>query len=133
MIVPPWIYGAAGLVALAGGFAAGWKVRDWKCDADTAAIYQAGIDKAKKDQLAVGAAATVYEGERSDAQAAERDRAETIRTVWRDRSAVPGDCAAPDASVRVLAEAVDAANARARGEPGGGLPEPTATAEPAGR
>jgi len=116
-----WCLGGALAAAVAGGLA-GWTVRDWKRDSEVLAGMKTAAKQLKDAADTVDLAATAYEQEKSDAQAQNQMRESTIREIYRDR-VVPADCAAPYSAVRVLDDAVAAANARASGEPAPGMPE----------
>ena len=116
-----WCLGGA-LVAVVTGFAGGWTVRDWKRDSEVLARMETAAKQLRDATHTVDLAATAYEQEKSDAQAQNRMRENIIREIYREQ-VVPADCAAPDAAVRVLDDAVTAANARAAGEPAPALPK----------
>lgn len=117
-LIPPWVLALIAAVALAGAFSTGWKVQGWRCAAaQTKALKQA--QAAFEKQLAeMNRKATEYENDREQAREDSLEREQVIRTVYRDR-VVPAGCEPDPAAVRVLGDAVDAANARASGEPGG--------------
>lgn len=126
-LIPPWVYAAAGAVLLVCGFGAGWSVRD--AYADAAALK--AVEKADKLRETMQAKVDGKSAELEDARAP-HDAAATItntqlREIYHDRT-IPADCAVPDAAVSVLDRAIDRANAEARGEPGGALPGPSASA-----
>lgn len=128
MIPSLWLGLIGGSLVLVGGVYAGWTARDWKCKSDTLAVYQAGIEKGKKDQEQVHASATQYQRDEATATITERERIERINTIYRDLPPIPGSCAADPRIVQLLTEAVDGVNARARGEPGSSVrPDPTTT------
>ncbi|MCJ2189165.1 hypothetical protein [Novosphingobium beihaiensis] len=121
-----WCLGGALAAAVAGGLA-GWTVRDWKRDSEVLAEFQSAAKDLKQARETVDHAATAYEQERDDDRARTAVRESTIREIYHDRT-VPADCAVPAAAVRVLDQAVDAANARTAGQPAPGLPEAAETA-----
>lgn len=121
--IPPWAYAAAAGIAVAGGFAAGWKVRSWRCDAALSEALQKAAKERAILQAQVETQATDYEGERADATVDHTTRETTIRTIYRD-IAVPADCTVPDSARGVLQGAIDRANARSAGEPVAALPAP---------
>lgn len=126
-LIPPWVYGIAAALALAAAFGAGFKVASWRCDAAKLKAVKEAIKQHDRQRAQVHKEASDYENDREQGRVEAADREGQIRTVFRDRE-VPGDCAAPEPVRSVLDDAIRSANARARGEPGAGLP---AAAEPA--
>lgn len=120
MILPWWLYLAGGALALGTAGATGWTIRDWKCEAAKAKQ----LEQAAKDMAAAAdrmrSASAEYQQGKADADAVNYQRSEAIRTIYRDRP-VRGDCAPPDAAVRVLEQAVADVNA-AIGGPGAAVP-----------
>lgn len=118
-----WLIGGAlGVTVL--GFAAGWQVRSWRCDAalrDYEQAVQAEMDKRQQRYDAVSAQ---YETERTDGQQQHTTRVDRISTIYKDRI-VSADCAVPDDVRRLLVEAVTSANADAIGKSGSILPDAT--------
>lgn len=134
MIVPPWIYAAGGAMIAIIAFGAGWQVRSWKADSDQLEQYEAGVQRGREQQQLVHLEAALHEKESTDAAAASVERQTEIRTIYRtQRVEVPAECEPPAGVYSVLNDAVGAANARARGEPGGRLPAAPAATEPAPR
>ena len=119
-MIDPRILVGGGLLALIAGFAAGWQVQGWRCDARVADIEN--TMQAQKDALqdALNQSATDFEQTRADTvRATIRDR-ETLRVIYRDIQ-VPADCALPADAVRLLDNARHRAN-DATGEPSQPLP-----------
>jgi hypothetical protein len=120
------LYAAAG--ALVVGAAAGYKVRDWQCDA----AYSAAIEKAQKERAAkekvVFDVSEVYEEERNQANVVATERTNTIREIYKTAPSVPADCAPPDGVGRLLESSISDANAASSGKSGGEL---SASAQPA--
>lgn len=133
-LIPPQyrLYLLAGALMIAAF--AGWKVRDWQCDAAQAKSQRVVIQKTEKATGAVNAASATYETQREAlSNETAKDRV-LIRTVYRTtngavQSAV--DCAAPDAVVSVLDRATDRANAAAAGKPVPAVPSPGEATPPA--
>lgn len=133
-MIPLWAYGAGSLAIAVISFGAGWQTRTWKADSDELEQYEAGVERGKEQQQLVHLSAQLQEKESTDAAAASVERQTEIRTVYRtQRIEVPAECEPPAAVIGVLNHSIRAANARARGEPGGGLPAATSPAEPASR
>lgn len=123
-------YAAAGALLI--GFGGGWYVEGLRWSASLLKAERGAVKQERRQQAQVDKQATEYETERTyevQKQVVYQDR---IRTVFKDKI-VPGECAAPDDVVRVLAEAVTGANSRATGQSGGELPDAPAPAEPADR
>jgi hypothetical protein len=120
------LYAAAGVLIV--GAAAGYKVRDWQCDA----AYAKALEKAEslrvKKQEVVDDISQTYEAQRDQANGVATERTYTIREIYKTAPAVPVDCAAPDAVRKLLESGVRDANAASAGEPG---VEVSSTSEPA--
>ena len=132
MMLPPWAYAAGGASLLLIGFGAGWQVESWRWSASLYKAEKAVQAKADKQRDVIHDEARQNAQESQDAQQVARTRETEIRTIYRD-VAVPANCEPPAAVARVLNSAIESANSRARGEPGGGLPSPSASASAAGR
>ena len=113
---PLLIYVAAGTLVI--GAAAGYKVRDWQCDA----AYSKALEKAEKQraemQKAVDDVSLVYEVERDKADIVATERTNTIREIYKTAPAVPADCTPPDGISGLLEGSVRDANAAATGKLG---------------
>lgn len=108
-------YVAAG--ALVVGLSAGWKVRDWQCDA----AYSKALEKAEKQrqqmQGKIDAVSTLYQAERDKADVVVAGERETIREIYKTLPAVSADCIPDDRVVGLLEGGLSRANAAASGEP----------------
>jgi len=124
-----WLIGGAlGVTVL--GFAAGWQVRSWRCDAalrDYEHAVQAEMDKRQHRYDAMSAQ---YEAERTNGQQQHTARVDRINTIYKDRI-IPADCAVPDDVRGLLVEAVTSANTDASGKSGSTLPTATPATVPA--
>ena len=113
---PLFIYVASGILVI--GAAAGYKVRDWQCDA----AYSKALEKAEKQraemQKAINDVSLVYEDERNQANVVATERTNTIREIYKTSPAVPADCQPPDGIVGLLQGSIRDANAAATGKPG---------------
>ena len=122
---PLMVYVAAGTLVI--GAAAGYKVRDWQCDA----AYSKALEKAEKQraemQKAVDDVSQVYEVERDQANVVATERTNTIREIYKTAPAVPADCTPPDGISGLLEGGIRDANAAATGKPGVELPAPSST------
>jgi hypothetical protein len=108
---PIMLYAAVG--ALVVGAAAGYKVRDWQCDAAYAkALEKAGKQRAKAD-IILDKKAAEYEETRATADVRSVERTNTIREIYRTVPAVASSCAPPDDAIRVLIESIGNSNAEA--------------------
>jgi hypothetical protein len=108
-------YVAAGALVI--GITAGWKIKDWQCDA----AYSAALEKAEKQrqqmQGKIDEVSSVYQAERDKADVVVAGERETIREIYKTLPSVPADCV-PDARVVGLLEGgVNRANAAAASEP----------------
>jgi hypothetical protein len=117
---PLMVYVAAGTLVI--GVAAGYKVRDWQCDA----AYSKALEKAEKQraemQKAVDDVSQIYEIERDQANVVATERTNTIREIYKTAPAVPADCTPPDGISGLLEGSVRDANAAATGKPSVELP-----------
>jgi hypothetical protein len=122
---PLIVYVAAGTLVI--GAAAGYKVRDWQCDA----AYSKALEKAEKQraemQKAVDDVSQVYEVERDKADVVATERTNTIREIYKTAPAVPADCTPPDGISGLLEGSIRDANAAATGKPSVELPAPSST------
>lgn len=119
LLMPYRIYLLAALAALL--VFSGWKVRDWQCDAAYAKALQQSTKIKEKQSAIVNDVSRDYEEKRSKSDAVTVERTNTIREIYRDVPAPAVDCAAPDATRRVLEDSVRDANATATGKSGGAL------------
>lgn len=113
---PLIVYVAAGTLII--GAAAGYKIRDWQCDA----AYSKALEKAEKQraemQKAVDDVSVVYEDERNQANVVATERTNTIREIYKTAPAIPADCTPPDGVSGLLQGSIRDANAAATGKPG---------------
>lgn len=110
-----WITIAIGAALALTAFGAGWKLRDWRCDAAVLKIERANAKASARMQDQADTAASDYETDRGQTYADSNIRQERIRTIYRDRP-MRSDCAVPDDARRLLVEAVESANTGATGE-----------------
>lgn len=123
---PLMIYATAGALVI--GAAAGYKVRDWQCDAAYAKALEKAQKQAAKKQEVVYDVSQTYEVERDQADVVATERTNTIREIYKTAPAVPVDCSAPDSVRRLLESSVRDANAASSGKPSvevSDTPEPT--------
>lgn len=113
-------YIAAGAIVI--GAAAGWKVRDWQCDAAvTKALERAEKNRAAMQETIDGLSAQ-YEQDRTALDQSTVRTTDTIREIYKTLPPVPAACApGPDIS-RLLEGGVSSANAAAAGKSGSELP-----------
>ena len=108
---PIMLYAAAG--ALLVGAVAGYKVRDWQCNAAYAkALEKAGKQRAKADVI-LDTKAAEYEETRAAADVRSVERINTIREIYHTVPAAAASCAPPDDAVRVLLEVIGNPNTEA--------------------
>ena len=108
-------YVAAG--ALAVGLTAGWKIKDWQCDA----AYTNALERCKKQrqqmQGKIDEVSTLYQAERDKADVVVAGERETIREIYKTLPAVSADCAPDPRIVGLLEGGINRANAAAASEP----------------
>ena len=132
MIPSPFmLYAAAG--ALIVGAAAGYKVRDWQCDAAYAKALERAEKQRVKKQEVVDVISQTYEAQRDQANGVATERTYTIREIYKTAPAVPVDCAAPDAVRKLLESGIRDANAASSGEPSVEVPNASNSAANAAR
>jgi len=111
------LYVAAGTLIV--GAAAGYKVRDWQCQA----AYAKALEKAEKQrakmQKVVYDISQTYETQRDQANVVATERTNTIREIYKTAPAPAVDCSAPDAVRRLLESSISDANAASTGKSGG--------------
>lgn len=123
---PLMLYATAGALVI--GAAAGYKVRDWQCDAAYAKALEKAQKQGAKKQEVVYDVSQTYEVERDKADVVATERINTIREIYKTAPAVPVDCSAPESVRRLLEGSVRDANAASSGKPSvevSDAPEPT--------
>jgi hypothetical protein len=114
-INPFFGYVAAGALVI--GIAAGWKVKDWQCDAAYAAALEKAEKQRKEMQGKIDEISTTYEEQRDKANVVVAGTTREIREIYKTIPAVPVDCAADVRVVRLLEGSVGNANSAASGKP----------------
>lgn len=112
---PLALYIAGGALLI--GAAAGWKVRDWRCDAALANALEQAAEQRQEMQDEVDAQAGNYEAARTETYGLGAETERQVRIIYRTVDPVPVDCAVPDDVVGLLQGRVDHANASATGQP----------------
>jgi len=107
-------YVAAG--ALAVGLSAGWKVRDWQCDAAYSAALEKSGKRSQQKQGKVNEVSTVYQSERDQADVVVAREKQTVREIYKTVPAVPDSCAPDPRLIGLLEGSVNRANAAASSE-----------------
>jgi hypothetical protein len=115
MPTPLMLYATAGALVI--GAAAGYKVRDWQCDAAYAEALEKAQKQGAKKQGVVYDISQTYEAERDQADVVATERINTIREIYKTAPAVPVDCSAPESVRRLLESSVRDANAASSGKP----------------
>lgn len=109
-------YVAAGALVI--GIAAGWKVKDWQCDAAYAKALEKAEKQRKELQGKIDDISTVYQIERDKADVVVAGQTRTIREIYKTLPAVPVDCAVDARVLGMLKSSVGDANSRASGKLG---------------
>lgn len=102
--------------ALLIGTAAGWKVRDWQCDAAYAEALEQAEKQRREMQGKIDDISTIYQIERDKADVVVAGQTRTIREIYKTVPAVPVDCNPDVRVVRMLESSVGSANAAATGK-----------------
>jgi hypothetical protein len=108
-------YVAAG--ALAVGLTAGWKVKDWQCDAAYSAVLEKAAKQRQQMQGKIDEVSTLYQSERDKADVVVAGEKQTIREIYKTLPAVPATCAPDPRLIGLLEGGVNRANAAAASEP----------------
>ena len=108
-------YVAAG--ALAVGLTAGWKIKDWQCDAAYSNALERGKKQRQQMQGKIDEVSTLYQAERDKADVVVAGERETIREIYKTLPAVSADCAPNPRIVGLLEGGINRANAAAASEP----------------
>ena len=109
-------YVAAGALVI--GIAAGWKVKDWQCDAAYAKALEKAEKQRKELQGKIDDISTVYQIERDKADVVVAGQTRTVREIYKTLPAVPVDCAVDVRVLGMLESSVSNANAAATGKLG---------------
>jgi hypothetical protein len=109
-------YVAAGALVI--GIAAGWKVKDWQCDAAYAKALEKAEKQRKELQGKIDDISTVYQIERDKADMVVAGKTSTVREIYKTLPAVPVDCAVDARVLGMLESSVSDANSRATGKLG---------------
>lgn len=109
-------YVAAGAIVI--GAAAGWKVRDWQCDAAYAKALEKAEKQRKEMQGKIDAISISYEEQRDQANRVVARETSTIREIYKTLPPVPADCAVDPRVVGMLEGSVGRANVAASGKSG---------------
>jgi len=109
-------YVAAGALVI--GIAAGWKVKDWQCDAAYAKALEKAEKQRKELQGKIDDISTVYQIERDKADVVVAGKTSTVREIYKTLPAVPVDCAVDARVLGMLESSVSDANSRATGKLG---------------
>jgi hypothetical protein len=108
-------YVAAG--ALAVGLTAGWKVKDWQCNAAYSAVLEKAEKQRQQMQGQIDEVSTLYQSERDKADVVVAGEKQTIREIYKTLPAVPATCAPDPRLIGLLEGGVSRANAAAASEP----------------
>lgn len=100
------------------GVAAGWKVKDWQCDAAYAKALEKAEKQRKELQGKIDDISTVYQIERDKADVVVAGKTSTVREIYKTLPAVPADCAVDARVLGMLESSVGDANSRASGKSG---------------
>jgi hypothetical protein len=108
-------YVAAGALAI--GLTAGWKVKDWQCDAAYSAVLEKAEKQRQQMQGQIDEVSTLYQSERDKADVVVAGEKQTIREIYKTLPNVSADCVPDVRIVRLLESGVSRANAAAASEP----------------
>ena len=112
---PILAYVAGGALII--GVSAGWKVRDWQCDAAYAKALEKAEKQRKELQGKVDEVSSLYEAERNKADVVVAGKTREIREIYRDLPPVPVDCAPDPRVIGLLESGISDANAAASSKP----------------
>lgn len=100
------------------GVAAGWKVKDWQCDAAYAKALEQAQKQRQEMQGKIDEISASYEAERDQADLMVAGTTREVREIYKTLPAVPADCAVDVRVLGLLEGSVSDANARATGKSG---------------
>ena len=100
------------------GVAAGWKVKDWQCDAAYAKALEQAEKQRQEMQGKIDEVSTLYETERNQADLMVAGTTREVREIYKTLPPVPADCAVDVRVIGLLEGTVSDANARATGKSG---------------
>lgn len=112
---PLVLYAAGGALLI--GSVAGYKIRDWQCDAALASALERAAGQRQEMQDEVDTQATAYEAVRAETYGMGTRVEREVRTIYHEVPAPPVDCEPDGRVVELLQGRVDHANASASGEP----------------
>lgn len=104
--------------ALIVGVAAGWKVKDWQCDAAYAKALEQAQKQRQEMQGKIDEVSTLYETERNKADMVVAGTTREIREIYKTLPALPADCAVDPRVIGMLESSIGNANASASGKSG---------------
>jgi len=108
-------YVAAGALAI--GLTAGWKVKDWQCDAAYSAVLEKTEKQRQQMQGQIDEVSTLYQSERDKADVVVAGEKQTIREIYKTLPDVPAGCVPDVRIIGLLEGGVSRANAAAASEP----------------
>lgn len=111
---PITFYAAAGALLI--GAAAGWKVRDWRCDAALANALEQAAEQRQEMQDEVDTRASDYEAARAETYGVGTRVEREVRTIYREVPAPAVDCEPDGRVIGLLQGRLDHANASATGQ-----------------
>ena len=98
------------------GVAAGWKVKDWQCDAAYAKALEQAQKQRQEMQGKIDELSASYEVERDKADMVVAGTTREVREIYKTLPAVPADCAVDARVLGMLESSVSDANSRASGQ-----------------
>lgn len=108
---PLFGYAVAGAIVL--GATAGWKIRDWQCDAAVAKALVKAEKNREAMQATIDTLSTRYEQDSASLDKTTIQTTNTIREIYRNVPTPPASCAPGPDVVRLLEGSVSSANAAA--------------------
>ena len=100
------------------GVAAGWKVKDWQCDAAYAKALEQAQKQRQEMQGKIDELSASYEIERDKADMVVAGTTREVREIYKTLPAVLADCAVDVRVLGMLESSVSNANAAATGKSG---------------
>ena len=118
MVLPNPIFGYLAAATFVIGIGAGWKVRDWQCDA----AYSAALEKAEKQrkelQGKIDAISSSYEAERDKANVVVAGTTREIREIYKTLPPVSISCSPDSRVIGMLESSINNANSAASSKSG---------------
>lgn len=117
MVLNNPIFGYVTAAAFVLGITAGWKIKDWQCDAAYASALEKAEKQRKQLQGRIDEISKLYEEERNQTDVVVAGKRVEIREIYKSLPPVPVDCTPNARVVGMLQSSIGNANSAASGKP----------------